>query len=153
MQFYQTHQGWARSLNEDKKLIRYDLRSRYHQFNIKMTILKNTSIKFQYWYYKNLCFLNLNVPRTKKYQIMTVYNLPENIDLTLICTHKSCNSHNTISNLHHFDYKYIGFISYTFRNKWLQIDNLNIKWYNFEISRKGTIGNLYQIIWIDFSDL
>ncbi len=48
-------------------------------------------------------------------------------------------------------------VSYhTFRNKQLQINNLNIKLYNFEIYQKGTAGNcikLYQYVYIDFPDL
>jgi hypothetical protein len=35
---------------------------------------------------------------------------------------------------------------HTFGNKWLQIEILYINRYNFEISRKGTTGNLYQIV-------
>ncbi len=41
---------------------------------------------------------------------------------------------------------------YTFKNEWFQIENLNIKQYNFKISQKGTTGNLYKIICIDFFD-
>ena len=45
-------------------------------------------------------------------------------------------------------------VSYrTFSNKWLQIKNLNIKWYKFEISQKGTIGNLYRIVSTRLSQL
>jgi hypothetical protein len=86
---------------------------------------------------------------------MTFYNFTENNELTSISTHKSCNSHNMISNLYGFDNKNIGFVSYI-RKKQLQIINLNIKRYYFEIYQKGTLGNcikLYQYVYIDFPAL
>ncbi len=81
----------------------------------------------------------------EKSWIMTVYNFPENIDLTSIFRHKSCDLHNIILNLYFFTTKYEFHIVHSEINS-CKIENLNIKWYNFEISQKGTIGNLYRIV-------
>ncbi len=59
--------------------------------------------------------------------------------------HKSSNLHNIISNLYCSDNKNVSFILYI-QKYTVHIEILNIKQYNFEISLKGTVGNLYQIV-------
>ncbi len=107
-------QGWVRSLNRDRKLIRYD--KIQLEISVSPIWCENDNyqkhIKFWYQDYKIFCFLNVNDPQSDKSRIMTIYNFTKNIDLTLICTHTFHNLHDVISNLYHFDYKNISFILY-----------------------------------------
>jgi hypothetical protein len=109
------YQAWARSLNGDRKPIRYNMRSQYHRFNTKSVNLKDILFQNRYRDYSICLYYKCERSSNRESQIMTIYNLPDNIDLTSICTHKSQNSHNVISKLYHFDYKNIGFMSYIWK--------------------------------------
>jgi hypothetical protein len=86
---------------------------------MKMAILEKISFRFWSWHYK--FFLFFKCERSSNREILNYdclygnYNFPDNINLTSICTHKSHDLHNVISNLYHFDYKNIGFISYIWK--------------------------------------
>ncbi len=110
-----TRQGWVRSLNLDRKLIRYDSRSRYCRFDTKSVNLKNILFKNLYRDYLICLYLECELSSNGESLIMTIYNFPENFDLTSIYTHRSRNSHNVFSHLYCFDYNNISFISYNWK--------------------------------------
>jgi hypothetical protein len=90
---FNLEQAWARSLNDDKLMTRYDSRSWYRQYDMKTAILKKKyCLNFNT---KVINFLFFECEQSSNRKISNYdclygnYNFPNNINLTLIYTHKS----------------------------------------------------------------
>ncbi len=111
--------------NPDKKVIRYDLILIPYekiQYNMKTTIIRMILFKFQYWYYKKICFPKVNGHNSRYHFSIVLYT---KYQFHLFFT-QNLNLHNVNSILHHLIKKYSALYHFWVQNNQFKID-LNTK--------------------------
>jgi hypothetical protein len=116
------HQEWARSLNGNTFLRRYNKICKEISVSlIRYEKSNSQKISFTFWYqdYKNFVFWMWTILKWRNLKFVLFWlqnNFPKNIDLTSICTHKSRDLHNVILN----------FVSLWLQKHWFHIVHLEI---------------------------